>query len=56
MLDNISMKLHEEILNGLNVIERTQFCHRNCYLQNSKEYNSKIYISKSYGSSALHVA
>ena len=28
MLVNISMKFHEDILNGLKVIERTQFCHR----------------------------
>ena len=33
MLVNISMKFHEEILIGLKVIERTQLCHRNCYLQ-----------------------
>ena len=35
MLVNISMKSHEDtgILNGLKVIERTQYCHRNCYLQ-----------------------
>ena len=56
MLVYISMKFHEDILNSLKVIERTQFSHRNCYLQNSKGHNSKIYISKSYGSSALHVA
>ena len=41
MLVNISMKFHEDILNGLKVIERTQFCHRNYYLQRSKEHNSK---------------
>ena len=40
MLVNISMKFHEDILNGVKVIERTQFCHRNCYLQSSKEHNS----------------
>ena len=39
MLFNISMKFHEDILNGLKVIERTQFCH--CYLQRSKGHNSK---------------
>ena len=39
-----SMNFHEDILNGLKVIERTQFCHRNCYLQSSNGYNSKIYI------------
>ena len=42
MLVNISMKFHEVVLNGLEVIERTQFCHRNCYLQSSKGHNSKI--------------
>ena len=41
MLVNISMKFHEDILNGLKVRERTQFCHRNCYLQSSKGHNSK---------------
>ena len=41
VLVNISMKFHDDILNGLKVIERTQFCHRNCYLQSSKEGNSK---------------
>ena len=41
MLVNISMKFHEDILNDLKVIEQTQFCHRNCYLQNSKGHNSK---------------
>ena len=40
MLVNISMKFHEDILNGLKVIEQTQFCPRNCYLQNSKGHNS----------------
>ena len=40
MLVNISMKFHEDILNGLKVIERTQVCHRNCYLQSSKGHNS----------------
>ena len=46
MLVNISMKFQEDILNGLKVIERTRFCHRNCYLQSSKGHNSKIYIQK----------
>ena len=41
MLVNISMKFHGDILNGLKVKEQTQFCHRNCYLQSSKEHNSK---------------
>ena len=41
MLVNISMKFHEDILNGLKVTERTQFCHRNCYSQNSKGHKSK---------------
>ena len=43
MLVNISMKFHEDFLNVLEVIERTQFCHRNCCLQSSKGHNSKIY-------------
>ena len=41
MLVNISMKIHEDILNGLKVIERKQCCHRNGYLQSSKGHNSK---------------
>ena len=41
MMINISMKFHEDILNGLKVTERIQFCYRNCYLQSSKGYNSK---------------
>ena len=43
MLVNISMsmKFHEDILKGFKVIEQTRFCHRNCYLQSSKEHNSK---------------
>ena len=41
MLVNISIKFHEDILNGLKVIEGIQFCHRNCYLQSSKGHNSK---------------
>ena len=41
MLVNISVKFHEDILNGLKVIEMTQFCHRNCYLQSSKGHYSK---------------
>ena len=41
MLVNISMKFHEDIFNGLKVLEWTQFCHRNCYLQCSKGHNSK---------------
>ena len=39
MLVNICMKFHEDILNGFKVIERTRFCHRNCYLQSSKGHN-----------------
>ena len=50
MLINISMKFHEDILNDVKVIEQTQFCHINCYLQSSKRH-----ISKSYGSCAVHV-
>ena len=30
VLINISIKFHKDILNGFKVIERTQFCHRNC--------------------------
>ena len=41
MLVNISMRFHEDILNGFKAIERIQFCHRNCYLQSSKGHNSK---------------
>ena len=44
MLVNISMKFHEAILHGLKVIERTQFCHRNCNLQSSKGITLKTYI------------
>ena len=46
VLINISMKLHEDILNGLKVKERTRFCHWNCYLPSSKGHNSKIYIKE----------
>ena len=46
MLVNISVKFHEDILNGLNVIERTQFCHRNFYLQSSRGITLKIYIQE----------
>ena len=46
MLFNISLKFHEDILNGLTVIKRTQFCHKNCYLQSLKGYNSKIYTQE----------
>ena len=46
MLVNISMKFHEDILNGLKVIERTQFCHRSCYLQSSKGHYSKNIYSR----------
>ena len=37
---DISMKFHEDILNGLKAIEGTRFCHRNCYVQSSKGHNS----------------
>ena len=43
---NICMKFHEDILNGFKVTERTRFCLRNCYLQNSKEHNSKVEIQE----------
>ena len=36
MLVNISLKFHEDILKGFNVIERTRFCHRNCHLHSSR--------------------
>ena len=55
MLVNISMKFHEDVLNGFKVIERTRFCHRYCYIQSSKGHYSKKYISKSYDSCALRV-
>ena len=38
MLVSISVKFHEEILNGFQV---TRFCHWNCYLQSSKGHDSK---------------
>ena len=41
VLINIPMKFHEDILNGLKVIERTQFCHRNCNIQSSKRHSFK---------------
>ena len=44
MLVNISMKLNEDILNGIKVIERTRCRHRNCYLQSSKDMTQKIYV------------
>ena len=46
MLVNISMKFHEDILNGLKAKEWTQFCHRNSYLPSSKGHNSKIYFQE----------
>ena len=41
VLVNISLKFHEDVLKGFNVIERIRFCHCNCYLQSSKGHNSK---------------
>ena len=41
ILVNICMKFHEDTLNGFKVTEWTRFCLRNCYLQSSKEHNSK---------------
>ena len=38
------MKFHEDILNGYKGIERTRFCHRNCYLQ--RGITEKIYIQE----------
>ena len=29
---NTCMKFYEHILKGFKVVERTRFCHRNCYL------------------------
>ena len=46
MLVNICMKLHEDILNGFKVTERTRFCLRDCYLQSSKGRNSKSISTK----------
>ena len=36
---DICMKFHQNILNGFQVIERTLFCNRNCYLQTSKGHD-----------------
>ena len=47
----ISMKIHENILNGFQVIERTRIYH----CRNSKGNNSKKCKDKSYGSGVLHV-
>ena len=55
MVLNICMKFHDDTLNSFEVIVRTRFCHRNCYLQGSKGHNPKICINKSYGSCALDV-
>ena len=41
MMLNICMKFYEHILNGFTVIERTWFCHRNCFLRCSKGRNLK---------------
>ena len=46
MMLNTRMKIYEHILNGFKVIERTWFCHRNCYLQSSKGRNSKVSIQE----------
>ena len=35
MVLDICMTYHEDTLKGFKVIERTRFCHRNCYLQSS---------------------
>ena len=37
------MKFHED---GLKVIERTQFCHRNCYYKVQMGITLKIYIQE----------
>ena len=50
------MKFHEDIQNGFEVIELTQVCHRNCYLQSSKRHNSKnIYRSVMVSASPMLV-
>ena len=41
ILANICMKFHEDTMIGFKVTEQTRFCLRNCYLQSSKENNSK---------------
>ena len=37
---NSCINFYEHILNGFKVVERTWFCHRNCFLQSSKGRNS----------------
>ena len=52
MMLNISTKFHENILNGIQVIERTQ----NCHCQISKGNNSKMYRQeKQFWWSARHL-
>ena len=55
MLVNIAINFHEDILNGLKVIERTHFCHRNCHLQSSKGHNSKKIYPRVMVFCALHL-
>ena len=43
---NTCMIFYEHILNGFKVVERTWFCHRNCYLQSSKGRHSKSINTK----------
>ena len=46
MFVNMSMKFHDDISKDLKVIERTQFCDRNCYLQSQRGITIQIYIQK----------
>ena len=46
MVPNTCMKFYEDILNGFKVIERTRFCHRNCYLQSLCPITQKIHIQE----------
>ena len=57
MLVNISVKFYEDILSGLKVTEMTQFVTETATykVQRAITLNIYIYISKSYGSCALHV-
>ena len=55
MLFNISMKFHEDILNGLKVIERTQYFITETATYKVQRCITLKIVSKSYGSCALHV-
>ena len=53
MLGNISMTFHEDILNGFQVTERTDFVTETATYKVQRDITQK-YISKSYDSCALH--